>query len=256
MAVMPADHLIEPIEQFQHAIRFAQRLVQDQPSRLVTFGIRPSYPAESFGYIHRGAPLTLPKKSTLHAFQVLGFREKPQADLARQYLDEGTYDWNSGIFVWRAQTILDELHRWEPRMSTHLQAIGDAWDRPDFETVFQEQFAGIVGKSIDYAVMERASEVVVVEAPFDWDDVGSWQALSRLLGEDAQGNTVRGRHLGIDTSGTIVRTSDEHLVVTVGLQDLLVVHTPDATLVANKRDEERIREVVQQLEKRKWSRYL
>ena len=256
MVVMPADHMIYTIEQFQHAVRYAEQLVEQRPSRLVTFGIRPSYPAESFGYIQRGGPLAGTPSPTLQAFQVQSFREKPQADVARQYLEQGCYDWNSGIFVWRAQTVLAELQRHEPAMSGHLQTIAAALDTPQFESVFQQEFAAIQGKSIDFAVMERATEVVVVEAPFAWDDVGSWQALSRLLGVDGEGNTIRGRHLGIDTQGTIVRSDDTHLVVTVGLKDCLVVHTPDATLVAGKQDEERIREVVRQLQQRQWTRFL
>jgi len=110
--------------------------------------------------------------------------------------------------------------------------------------------------SIDYAVMEKAEHVVVVEAPFEWDDVGSWLALGRLGQTDEQGNTVLGRHLGIDTSGTIVRTSDDHLVVTLGLRDCLVVHTPDATLVADKHQEEAVRRVVKLLEERGWDEFL
>jgi mannose-1-phosphate guanylyltransferase len=256
MVVMPADHVIEPVEQFQQAVQYAEQLVERRPSRLVTFGIRPSYPAESFGYIQRGEPLAGTSDAPLQAFQVESFREKPQADVARRYLQQGCYDWNSGIFVWRAQTILEQLRRHEPTMSKHLETIAAALETPLFDSVFHSEFPTIVGKSIDFAVMERATEVVVVEAPFSWDDVGSWQALSRLRGVDDQGNTIRGRHLGIDTEGTIVRSDDEHLVVTVGLKDCLVVHTPDATLVANKHDEERIRQVVRQLEERQWTRFL
>lgn len=256
MVVMPADHVIQPAERFRQAVQYAQQLTEERCTRLVTFGIRPTYPAQSFGYIQRGRPLPAPPDHPLQAFQVQGFREKPQVDVARDYLEQGCYDWNSGIFVWRAATILDELRRHEPQMSRHLQTIGQALHGSDFAAVFRREFSAIVGKSIDYAVMERAQEVVVVEAPFDWDDVGSWQALTRLRGVDAQGNTTRGRHLAIDTQGTIVRSDDDHLVVTVGLRDLLVVHTSDATLVASKHDEERIREVVQQLEERQWTRFL
>ncbi len=189
MVVMPADHLIEPVAEFQQAIRAAQQLVEQRPSRLVTFGIRPTYPAESFGYIQRGEPLDSAKGLSAPAFHVAGFREKPQADVARRYLEEGTFDWNSGIFVWKAQTILDELRRCEPTMAEHLQTIDAAIGSTDFESVFRREFSAIVGKSIDYAVMEHAQETVVLEAPFQWDDVGSWQALARLLGTDDQGNT-------------------------------------------------------------------
>ena len=118
------------------------------------------------------------------------------------------------------------------------------------------EFAAIVGKSIDYAVLEKHREVAVVEAPFTWDDVGSWQSLARLHGADEQGNTIVARHLGIDTQGTIVRGDADHLIVTVGARDLIVVHTPDVTLVAHRDQEESIRQVVRQIEERGWTELL
>jgi mannose-1-phosphate guanylyltransferase len=122
--------------------------------------------------------------------------------------------------------------------------------------VFDREFAAIKGISIDYAVMEHATDVVVIEAPFEWDDLGGWQSLARLAGTDASGNAILGRHLGLNTSGTIVRTTDDHLVVTLGMKDCIVVHTPNATLVANKHDEEKIRQIVKELESRGWTEYL
>ena len=128
--------------------------------------------------------------------------------------------------------------------------------QPDFADVFQSSFTKIQGKSIDYAVMEHYQPVVVIEAPFTWDDVGSWQALSRSLGVDASGNTIVGKHIGVRTSGSIVRTTPDHLVATLGVSDTIIVHTPDATLVASKHDEEAIREIVKQLEAHGWQEYL
>jgi mannose-1-phosphate guanylyltransferase len=256
MVVTPADHVIEPLAAFEQAIRYAVQLVEQQPNRLVTFGIRPTYAAETFGYIQRGDALVRPSDKDPQAYRVARFREKPQAEVARQYLADGNFYWNSGIFVWKAKTILEQLRQHEPQMSRHIELIGRSMGTPDFPDIFQREFAAVVGKSIDYAVMERALDVVVVEAPFEWDDVGSWQALARLRGVDSRGNTIVARHLGIDTEGCIVRGSEDHLIVTVGLKDCLVVHTPDATLVANKHDEERIREVVKELEEQQWEDYL
>jgi mannose-1-phosphate guanylyltransferase len=254
MVVTPADHAIQPVARFQMAMKEAVRLVEQQPDRLITFGISPTYPAESFGYIQRAARLE--DAGDVAAYDVARFREKPSAEVAQQYLDDGNFYWNSGIFVWKARTILDQLEQHEPEMSRHIAAIARAFGRQDFDEVFRDEFAAIVGKSIDYAVMERAEHVVVLEAPFAWDDVGSWQALSRLRGKDSDSNTVVGRHLAIDTRGSIIRSEGEHLIVTVGMQDCLVVHTPNATLVAPKDQEERIREVVKQLEARGWEEYL
>jgi mannose-1-phosphate guanylyltransferase len=256
MIVTPADHVIRPQSAFRQAVEYAVRLVEENSDRLVTFGIRPNYPAESFGYIQRGDALVKQDANAPQAYRVARFREKPQAEVARQYLADGNFYWNSGIFVWRARTILERLRQHEPQMFRHIEVIRQALGTPEFAEVFQREFASIVGKSVDYAVMERATDVVVIEAPFEWDDVGSWQALARLRGVDSLGNTIVARHLGIDTEGSIVRGTEDHLIVTVGLKDCLIVHTPDATLVANKHDEERIRDVVRELEEQQLNDYL
>ena len=192
----------------------------------------------------------------LHAYQVRQFREKPTADVAQRYLESGGFYWNSGIFVWKARTIASALARFEPAMHSRLQTIAAALDSDRFAGVMASEFAAIQGKSIDYAVMERYDEAVVVEAPFQWDDVGSWRSLARMRGADEQGNTVVGKHLGWRTRGSIVRSEGQHLIVTLGLEDCIVVHTPDATLVASKHDEESIREVVKLLEQKGWREYL
>lgn len=259
LAVMPSDHVISTDEDFQAAIRLAAELVEESPARIVTFGIRPTYPAESFGYIERGERLEVPSQPANRApaaYRVCRFREKPNAELARQFVESGEFYWNSGIFVWKARTILTALEERQPRMCQHLRAIVEAWDSPRRIEVFAREFAAIQGVSIDYAVMEHAREIAVVEAPFKWDDVGSWQAIGRLHERDADENTIRARHLGLNTRGTIVRGPEDHLIVTLGLTDCIVVHTPDATLVANKHDEESIRQLVKMLEERGWRQYL
>jgi mannose-1-phosphate guanylyltransferase len=257
MAVMPSDHVISTDAAFQRAIADAAALVAASPGRIVTFGIRPTYAAESFGYIERGEPLAAGSaQGGVAAFHVKRFHEKPKADVARQYLSAGTFYWNSGIFVWRAATILQALAQRQPEMIARLQAIAAAAGSPQYGEVFEREFTAIRGVSIDYAVMEQARDVVVIEAPFHWDDVGSWQAIARLRGADEQGNTILATHVGLNTSGTIVRGPDGHLIVTLGVNDLIVVHTPEATLVANKHDEESIRELVKVIAERGWEKYL
>jgi mannose-1-phosphate guanylyltransferase len=255
MAVMPSDHVIAPAAKFQDAIRQAAALVDEAPGRLVTFGIRPTYPAESFGYIQQGAALAVaPGAAPAHV--VARFREKPPAQVATEYLAAGNYLWNGGIFVWKAATILAALRERQPECLAHLERIAAAWDGPDREAVFAREFAAIKGISIDYAVLEHARDVVVIEAPFTWDDLGGWSAVARQRGVDAEGNTIVGRHLGIESVRTIVHAAGDHLVVTMGLEDMLVVHTPDATLVADRAREEAVRKVVAELEKRGWQEYL
>lgn len=255
MAVMPSDHVIVPADRFRAAIRQAAALVEEQPGRLVTFGIRPTYAAESFGYIQQGAALPV-ATGDAPAHAVARFREKPPRAVAEEYLAAGSYLWNGGIFVWKAATILAALRARQPECLARLEAIAAAWDTPDQEAVFAREFAAIKGISIDYAVLEHATDVVVIEAPFTWDDLGGWSAVARQRGVDAEGNTVVGRHLGIDSVRTIVHAAGDHLVVTMGLEDMLVVHTPDATLVADRAHEEAVRRVVTELERRGWQEYL
>jgi mannose-1-phosphate guanylyltransferase len=255
MAVLPADHVIRSVGRFQDSIRQAVTLVKKTPDQIVTFGIRPNYPAEIFGYIQRGARIDIHDEAA-PTFVVKRFREKPDKATATEYVNSGDFLWNSGIFIWKAKTILNALKERQPEMLDHLQKIGDAWGTEQQQEVLTSEFTAIKGISIDYAVMEHAKNVAVIEAPYDWDDLGSWQSLSRLVGSDRFDNTIVGRHLGLNTTGSIVRSSDNHLVVTIGMKDCLVVHTPDATLVANKNDEEAVREVVKLLEAKGWKEYL
>ena len=252
MAIMPADHLIQSADKFRDAVRHAAKLVEQEPTRLVTFGIRPTFPSESFGYIERGERVA----ENPDVFRVKMFREKPSAEVAEQYISAGNCSWNAGIFVWKAATIMQALERFEPRMYRHIGAIADQHATPQYSATLETEFSAIEGKSIDYAVMEKYEDVVVIEAPFDWDDVGNWQSLARNRTADEKGNTVIGRHLGVNSAGCIISGNHDHLIVTVGMQDCIVVHTPDATLVAHKHNEEAIREVVQQLQEQGWDEFL
>jgi len=252
MLVMPADHVIQNHQQFQLAVDQAVQLVREDESRLVTFGIRPSYPATVFGYIERDAALP----DAAAAFGVKRFCEKPDVATAQQFLDSGSFYWNAGIFVWNARTILNALECHEPQMAAQLQAISASIGRDDFAANLRTQFAAIDGKSIDFAVMEKHDNICVIEAPFDWDDLGNWSAIERLAESDENGNTVIGLHLGIATQNCIVRSADRHLVMTLGLKNCIVVHTPDATLVAHRNDESAMRQVVAKLEEHGFSEYL
>ncbi len=254
LVVMPADHVIRSSDRFQGAVRQAAEMVEEQPGQIVTFGIRPNYAAEIFGYIQRGAKIEFSGGSPTYV--VKSFREKPDAATATQYIASGDYYWNSGIFIWKAKTILDALAKRQPEMLEHLEKIVAAWGTDSAGEVFTKEFTAIDGISIDYAVMEHAKNVAVIESPYDWDDLGSWLSLARLLGTDRNENTIVGRHLSMRTTDSIIRSNDEHLVVTVGLKNCLIVHTPDATLVANKNDEESIRQVVKELENRGWTEFL
>ena len=253
MAVMPADHVISPDDVFQQSMQHAANLVEEDESRIVTFGIKPTYPAEVFGYIERSEALSGAAHPT---FDVARFREKPDAKTAAEFLEAGTFYWNSGIFVWKARTILAALEKFEPGMAAHIKAIQTSIGTDSFAETLRKEFTAIKGTSIDYAVMERYENVKVVEAPFNWDDLGNWTALPRQRGVDDNGNTIDAKHLGIKTTNSIVRSDDDHLIVTVGMEDCIIVRTPDATLIANRNDESAVKEVVKQLDENGWVEYL
>lgn len=269
MLVMPADHVIQPAGMFQRAVREAEALVTREPCSLILFGIEPTQPATGFGYIQRGEPVEMPESdgssplgprgksaSGCPTFRVRGFQEKPNQLTAARYVASGDYYWNCGIFVWRAQAILDALNTFAPEIAIRLKQLRQGIGTPKWHELLEAVFPEMPSISIDYAVLEKTSHVCVLEAPFDWDDVGTWQAMPRLLSSDREGNTTQGLVCNIDSTGCIIHTTDEHLVATVGVKDLIVVHTPTATLVADKRDEGSIKQLIAELEQRGLTEYL
>lgn len=246
MLVLPADHVIHTDESFAAAAKRAVEVVEEDSSRLVLFGVIPTFPATGYGYIERSEALS---NATPRLYKVNAFREKPHRELAEEYLRAGRYFWNCGIFCWKAQTIIDLLEQYEPELHAGLVRISNGIRENHTQQVMAEEFPALKSISIDYAVLERAQNVVVIEAPFQWDDVGSWLSIPRLNGCDANGNTIDGSFCGVDTQGCIIRTTDDHLIATLGLRNLIVVHTDDVTLVADAAQAERIKEIIGQLEK-------
>jgi mannose-1-phosphate guanylyltransferase len=254
MAVMPADHVIEPEQEFRRALHAAEQLADEFPEALITFGIRPTSPATGYGYIHRGAVVA--QRQGVSAFEVRGFREKPSRDVAEKYVASGEYDWNSGIFVWKARTILGELERLKPGIHESVRRIADAWDTARRHQVFRDEYARVEKISVDFAVMEKAARVLVAQAPYQWDDVGSWLALERRNPQDAQGNTVQAQHVGINTSGCVIVADAGHLIATIGVSNLLIIQDGDATLIADRRDEGTVKEIVARLKAGGLEKYL
>ena len=254
MIVMPSDHVISPDDVFQNALADAAKLVDEDPSRFVTFGIKPNYPAEVFGYIECGSQAI--ENASFPSFVVEKFREKPDAATAKQFLDAGTFYWNAGIFVWKAKTILAAIEKFEPGIADHISKIADAIGTDNYDQILHDEFCAIEGTSIDYAVMERYDNVCVVEAPFKWDDLGNWTALPSVRGTDEDGNTFDAKHINIGSKNCIAYSESDHLIVTVGLEDCIVVHTDDATLIANRKDESAIKQIVRELQNRQWNEFL
>ncbi len=246
MLVAPADHVIQPATAFQEAVRAAAAHVERQPQSLVLFGVTPSAPATGFGYIQAGPELN--SSAGLHHVQA--FREKPDVATAANYLAAGNYFWNCGIFVWKARAILAALAEFQSEIHARLLRLAEAVNTPLWSTSLAAEFPGMTSISIDYAVLERSAAVCMLPAPFGWDDVGSWQALSRLIPADPAGNTIDGLHVGVETERCILRSTSDHLIATIGVRDLIIVHTPEVTLVADRRDEAAVKTLLAEVQRR------
>jgi mannose-1-phosphate guanylyltransferase len=245
MIVMPADHVIEPAEAFRTTVRAAVAVVADDPGTLVTFGITPTRPETGYGYIERG-PL-LEQRDGIPVYRVVRFREKPARTLAEQFLAAGNFVWNSGIFVWRARTILDELAAHRPQLAAGLEPVLEALGTPDQPKVLARQFPQLERIPIDKAVMEHAANVRVLEVPYEWNDVGDWRALAGLLERDSAGNAIQGHVITRDTTNSMIISDDGGLVATLGVDDLVVVHSGKATLVARKDQLDNLKALVEGL---------
>jgi mannose-1-phosphate guanylyltransferase len=254
MIVTPADHVIEPVQEFGRAVHVAAQMAEEHPHALVTFGILPNYPATGYGYIHRGKEIA--NRQGIGVFRVQRFREKPDANTAEQFVASGDYYWNSGIFVWRAATILEALRQRQPRLHAAVQRIAEAWPTPQRAAVLQREYAALDKISIDFAVMEHAEEVLVVQAPYRWDDVGSWLALERMHPQDADNNTILATHCGLKTTGCVIVAEPGKLVTTIGVENLLIIQDGDATLIADRRDEGTVKQLVELLQKSGLEKYL
>lgn len=238
MAVFTADHLVTPQEEFVRAVRAGLEAAEQFPESLVTFGIAPTGPHTGYGYIQRG-PAVRPA-----LYRVAAFKEKPTREVAEQYVRSGEFYWNSGMFVWRLPTILRELDRRLPENSRVLGELAREWSKLSSD-VLTDKFGKLERISIDYAVMEHASDVLLVEMRCEWLDVGSWTAVGRTRKADQAGNvTIARRSLAVDATNNILISEDEHLVAALGVRDLVIVHAPDVTLVCHRDHAEAVRELV------------
>lgn len=254
MLVTPADHVIEPVQEFRRAVHAAEQTIQEHPQALVTFGIPPTFASPGYGYIQRGPEVA--SRQGISVLRVQKFHEKPKSELAEQFFASGDYYWNSGIFVWKAATILEALRQYRPALHAAALRIASAWDSPERHSVLVREYQAMEKISIDYAVMQEYPEVLVLRAPFRWDDVGSWLALERMNPQDANNNTVLGAHCGIRTSDCILVAEPGKLIATLGVDHLLIVQDGPVTLIADKREENSIRQMVEELKERGLEHYL
>lgn len=253
--VLTADHVITPDEVFRERMDLGFRLVENDPRRFVTFSIRPTYPATGFGYVERGTPIRDPKKGKAagidgvkeHAYHVARFVEKPDLARAQVYVESGDFAWNSGMFVWKAATVLEALKRYKPESHEGLMKIQAAWGTKKAKAVLAEVYPTLPKISVDYALMEPAAQeakkagkqgdapfsVCTVQMDLTWLDVGSWPSFAETLPADKSGNRVAGEGQTHVVAGrnNLVLAANGHTVALLGCDDMIVVQTPDATLV-------------------------
>jgi mannose-1-phosphate guanylyltransferase len=255
--VMPADHLIEPEQEFRRAAHAAEQFASDFPDKLLTFGIRPTFPSTGYGYIRRGE--NAGTRQQVPVSHVLEFKEKPEPAVAEQFVASGEYFWNSGIFVWKPKTILAELETNKPGLHAGMTRIAEAWGSSKGPEIFRAEYEKAEKISIDYAVMQeaaRAGKVLVMHAPYQWDDVGSWLALERHNPQDADANTIQALHAGVATKNCVIVSDPDHLIGTLGVNDLVIIQSGNATLVTTRKGEADVKKLVDKLKADGLGRYL
>jgi mannose-1-phosphate guanylyltransferase len=245
-AMLPADAVIHDAAGLRSTLEAAFAAAEAEPV-LATIGITASFPATGYGYIQQGDRIGEYASQTV--YDVKRFVEKPNLETAQSYLDAGGYFWNAGMFIWSVASIVAELEKSTPQLWQSLQAIDQGLEAgSDINALLAEHYPNLEKISVDYAIIEKASNVVMVESGFDWDDVGEWPAVERHYPKDESGNVVRGQAELSDASGNIVYCRDDaHLVALLGVKDLIVVKTDDATLVCHKDKAQEIKELVKQI---------
>ena len=245
LLVLAADHLIQDLDAFHSSISSALSYAEE--NRLVTFGIQPNAPETGYGYIHRGVNVTLDRPISSDGFEVNRFVEKPDLETAQQYLETGEYYWNSGMFMFKASRYLEELKAYRPDILEQCElAMKGVTHDLDFLRLDDEAFMNCADESIDYAVMEKTENAVVVPMDAQWSDVGSWSSLWDVSDKDEQGNAVHGDVISAQTQNSYIY-SDGRLVSTLGVDNLVVVETKDAVLVADKDAIQDVKSIVQAL---------
>lgn len=243
MAVLPSDHFIRNKDLFHLFLRIAAGVARD--NYLVTLGIYPTYPATGYGYIQRGNPL--PENYPYPVYEVKRFKEKPDETAARDMILAGDHSWNSGMFIWKTERILSEMERQMPALKSAVDEISIADGTSLFDTVIEKVWQGLRSETIDYGIMEHADRVAVLPAGgLEWSDVGSWDSLFDVLIPDEDGNIVfSGHHVSMDTHNSLVYGNrDGRLVVTIGVDDLIIVDGGDVLMVCRKDQAQRVKQIV------------
>jgi len=243
MGVFTADHIIEPVDEYCETVAQGFEVAEQYPDALVTFGVKPRSAHTGYGYVYRGSKLGD------GIYEVQQFVEKPDVPTAERYLSSGEYYWNSGMFAWRLPTIIEQIRKHQPEVDAGLCEVVADFDDPEKADSVLARFSSLPKISVDFAIMEKADRVITVEMGCRWLDVGSWTSLAEIFEPDASGNTLAAPNVQmLDSGGNIVVSESDHLIATIGVKDLVIVHAGDATLICDKAQAQRIKKMVEQVQ--------
>jgi len=252
MAVLPADHMIADEATFRQALKAAAE-VANMGHHLITFGIIPDRPETGYGYIEIGEPATDPPRADV--FKVKRFVEKPDRERAEEYVKASSYLWNSGMFVWKASVIIENFEEHLPSISEAMTRVSTCFGTEGEVEAIAEAYNSVEAISIDYGIMEKASNVLVITIDVGWNDVGSWASLQDLWPADSNGNLILGELVALETAGCVV-SSPHKLTALIGVEDLIVVDTPDALLVCRKEMAQEVKKLQDLLKEKGYAKLL
>lgn len=238
MMVLPSDHLIGIEDIYVNTLKKAVSAAE-QGSSLITIGITPTYPETGYGYINFGC-------ESGHAYEVERFVEKPDIRTAEKYLASGKYLWNSGMFIWKLSTIMDNIKKFMPEVYDHAVKIGEAYGASEFSEILEREFSAMPSESIDFGIMEKAENILTIPGSFGWDDVGSWRAVERINEVDEQNNYIDGNVSYTDIKNTTI-CGGKRLIAAVGVEDIIIVDTDDAVLVCSKNSTQDVKKIIAHL---------
>jgi mannose-1-phosphate guanylyltransferase len=251
-----ADHVITNVAEFRKAVLAAAKM--SEKGFIVTLGIEPDRPHTGYGYIERGEQLDTIEG--LECYRVNRFVEKPPRATAEEYLATGRYSWNSGMFIWTLGTIMSEYKQIQPELYRQLEEIDAAWNSPDYQQNLESVWKNIRTETIDVGIAEKSAHMAVLPVNIGWSDVGDWAVVAELIAlqnADEHGNAVMGQHLGLETRNSLIYTASQHkLVATIGLDDIIVVDTPDVLLVCRRQNNQDVRKIVEKLKAQGLDKYL
>ncbi len=255
MVALPADHVIEDVGEFHRILRLAIWVAYES-GKLITVGIHPTHPETGYGYIqYKDVDTGKNPYFSRGIYTVKTFAEKPNEETARKFLESGEFAWNSGMFIWRVDTILKEIQRSLPEMYEELNKIDASVGTDKYDQTLELSYKMIRSISIDYGVMEKAKEVLVIKGDFGWSDVGSWDEVYRLTGKDDNGNNVTGKAMLQNTKNTLIHSQNK-FVAALNVEDLIIINTDDALLVCKLGKSQDVKEVVDYLKRKQMNEYL